>query len=197
LELLGKLGAPTYLGTSLNHNFPPMSVEKRRFIHEYAGFFLYQSIGVDKPPKRSVIITAKRNIDDTVKIDETHEEIREESHSGSSMKTLRGSRPVKKRVAPQVSRPTPLPQFNHFAVLRSDDEEYESVSADHNAQKDVILVHERGPHWWSDEEEVVSPGNAFEIVSLMEEIVLKICNDMSFGSHNEGGSCKDSWCDNE
>ncbi|VDM60038.1 unnamed protein product [Angiostrongylus costaricensis] len=199
LELLEKLGAPTYLGTSLNHNFPPMSVEKRRFIHEYAELFLFQSISVDNPPKRSVIITAKRlGISRAPLVLLTSLQKHPSVLNSRGSITLRGQVIFtynygyfkKIREESHITRPTPLPQFNHFAVLRSDDEEYESVS-------DAILVHERDPHWWSDEEEVISPENTFEIVSLMEELVLKICNDMSFESHNEGGSCKDSWSDNE
>ncbi|KAJ1350745.1 hypothetical protein KIN20_006620 [Parelaphostrongylus tenuis] len=62
LELLEKLGDPTFLGTSLNHSFPPMSLEKRRFIHEYAAYFSFNSFSVDDPPKRSVVVTAKRCI---------------------------------------------------------------------------------------------------------------------------------------
>ncbi|VDO59978.1 unnamed protein product [Heligmosomoides polygyrus] len=60
LELLDKIGDPTFLGPSLNYNFRPMSVDKRRFIHEYAAFFSIDTAGVDDPPKRSVIATAKR-----------------------------------------------------------------------------------------------------------------------------------------
>ncbi|CAI5444930.1 unnamed protein product [Caenorhabditis angaria] len=39
---------------------PPLSVEKRRFIHEYAHYFNIQSESVDQPPKRSVVLTATR-----------------------------------------------------------------------------------------------------------------------------------------
>lgn len=212
-ELLEKLEDPTYLGTSLNHNFPPMSVEKRRFVHEYAVFFSFNSISVDDPPKRSVIVTAKRGIsraplvlltslqkypsvlnsrgsitlrgnnNDRNKRKETAEEIKEESYNRSSMKTLRGSRPVKKRIVPQINRPPPLHEFNHFAVLRSDDEECESENL--CAQENAVLVYEKDPHWWSDEEETKLPENTSEIASLVEELVLKICKEMSFSSRTE------------
>ncbi|KAK6016926.1 NF-X1 type zinc finger, partial [Ostertagia ostertagi] len=57
-----KCSEPTFLGPSLNHNFRPMSVDKRRFIHEYAAFFSIETAGVDDPPKRSVIATARRGV---------------------------------------------------------------------------------------------------------------------------------------
>ncbi|KAJ1350744.1 hypothetical protein KIN20_006619 [Parelaphostrongylus tenuis] len=113
------------------------------------------------------------------------------------MKTLRGSRPVKKRIVPQITRPSPLPQFNHFSVLRSDDEDGEAVSVDPSAQECTEVAHERDPHWWSDEEEVVVPENAFEIVSLVEELIVKVCKDMNITTDNEEESCKDSWSDDE
>ncbi|KAL6725903.1 hypothetical protein Aduo_007924 [Ancylostoma duodenale] len=62
LELLEKLSDPTYLGSTLNFNFKPMPMEKRRFVHEYATFFSIDTTSVDDPPKRSVIATAKRGI---------------------------------------------------------------------------------------------------------------------------------------
>ncbi|KIH49985.1 r3H domain protein, partial [Ancylostoma duodenale] len=57
-----KCSEPTYLGSTLNFNFKPMPMEKRRFVHEYATFFSIDTTSVDDPPKRSVIATAKRGI---------------------------------------------------------------------------------------------------------------------------------------
>lgn len=37
-----------------------MSIEKRRFVHEYANFFNIASESVDSPPKRSIVLTAVR-----------------------------------------------------------------------------------------------------------------------------------------
>ncbi|EYB86229.1 hypothetical protein Y032_0283g1329 [Ancylostoma ceylanicum] len=62
IDLLERLNDPTYLGSTLNFNFRPMPVEKRRFIHEYATYFSVDTTSVDDPPKRSVIATAKRGI---------------------------------------------------------------------------------------------------------------------------------------
>ncbi|KHJ78401.1 hypothetical protein OESDEN_21978, partial [Oesophagostomum dentatum] len=124
-----------------------MSVEKRRFIHEYATFFFIETTSVDDPPKRSVIATARRGtsrpplvlltslqkypsvlkargpstlksiINDDTKRNESNTE---ENSTSTSMKALRGIRHFKQRVAPQLARPPPLPQFNPFAALCSD-----------------------------------------------------------------------------
>ncbi|KHJ90081.1 NF-X1 type zinc finger, partial [Oesophagostomum dentatum] len=181
LELLEKLGDPTYLGTTLSHNFRPMSVEKRRFIHEYATFFFIETTSVDDPPKRSVIATARRGtsrpplvlltslqkypsvlkargpstlksiINDDTKRNEPNTE---DNSTSSSMKALRGIRHFKQRVAPQLARPPPLPQFNPFAALCSDDEEEaEAKKTSQPPAKPTILPQEKDPDWWSDEED--------------------------------------------
>ncbi|GMS89785.1 hypothetical protein PENTCL1PPCAC_11960, partial [Pristionchus entomophagus] len=50
------------LGYSVNKNFPPMKIEQRRLIHEYAAFFHIGSESVDEKDKRSVIIVAKKGV---------------------------------------------------------------------------------------------------------------------------------------
>ncbi|XGW14499.1 hypothetical protein V3C99_000647 [Haemonchus contortus] len=234
LELLDKLGDPTFLGSSLNHNFRPMSVDKRRFIHEYAVFFSIDTAGVDDPPKRSVIATAKRGVsraplvlltslqkypnmlktagsvtlkssfnDDPKK---KSDQAAEEASAASSMKALRGGRQFKKRVAPEIAHPAPLPQFNHFAVLRSDDEDAEPQAPSrktNNVKSEKIL--EKDPDWWSDEEEDEeidsSDGADQEIIALMKDLVLEVCKTEGRYERKEHDSaqseCKDSWSDEE
>ncbi|PIO69952.1 hypothetical protein TELCIR_08213 [Teladorsagia circumcincta] len=231
LELLDKIGDPTFLGPSLNHNFRPMAVDKRRFIHEYAAFFSIETAGVDDPPKRSVIATAKRGVsraplvlltslqkypnmlktagsvtlkssfNDDPKRKGEQQTAEEASNAASSMKVLRGARQFKKRVAPQIARPSPLPQFNPFAVLNSDDEETDlqtSKTKVEHAKKEELL--EKDPNWWSDEEEEVnSSDEAFqEIVALMEDLVVRVCKTEDSEERMEDGDvCKDSWSDEE
>ncbi|KAK6026754.1 r3H domain protein [Ostertagia ostertagi] len=234
LDLLDKIGDPTFLGPSLNHNFRPMSVDKRRFIHEYAAFFSIETAGVDDPPKRSVIATARRGVsraplvlltslqkypnmlkvagsvtlkssfNDDPKRKGEQQTAEEASNAASSMKTLRGARQFKKRVAPQIARPSPLPQFNPFAVLRSDDEETDPQTPKAKvkyAKKEEAV--EKDPNWWSDEEEEVNSSDEAcqEIVALMEDLVVRVCKTEDFGEpvENEGVSvlCKDSWSDEE
>ncbi|KJH41941.1 NF-X1 type zinc finger [Dictyocaulus viviparus] len=198
---------PTYLGASLNYNFQPMSLEKRRFIHDYATFFFLTSVSVDDPPKRSVIVTAKRgisraplvlltslqknplvlnlrgsstlrgNIDEEDRRRSTTGEIKD-IQNGSRMKALRGSRPVKKRMAPQIPCTLPLPQFNHFAVLKSDDEEAGYSSDQHPTQMEDKTILATNMDWWDDEERVSSFGDISGIVLLLKELVLKVCEEM-------------------
>ncbi|VDL65057.1 unnamed protein product, partial [Nippostrongylus brasiliensis] len=226
MELLEKIEDPTFLGSSLNHNFRPMSVELRRFIHEYAEFFSIDTVSVDDPPKRSIIATAKRGIsraplvlltslqkypnmlkssgsvtlksgfgDDSKKKSEQSEQ---ESSSTSSMKALRGARLFKKRVAPQIARPSPLPQFNHFAVLLSDDEDTPSPQANQTSRPAPYqnLMLEKDPDWWSDDEEPLSgeSGEYDEIESLMNDLVLEVCKSEEPDTCK---NCKDSWSDDE
>uniref|UniRef100_A0A0N4WGQ3 R3H domain-containing protein n=1 Tax=Haemonchus placei TaxID=6290 RepID=A0A0N4WGQ3_HAEPC len=188
---------PTFLGSSLNHNFRPMSVDKRRFIHEYAVFFSIETAGVDDPPKRSVIATAKSSFNDDPK--RKSEQAAEEASTTSSMKALRGGRLFKKRVAPELARPAPLPQFNHFAVLRSDDEDTEPQAPSRKADN------VKNPDWWSDEEEEEeidsSDGADQEIIALMKDIVLQVCETERRDEQQEhdllSAGCKDSWSDEE
>ncbi|KAK5965896.1 hypothetical protein GCK32_016863 [Trichostrongylus colubriformis] len=234
LELLEKIGDPTFLGSSVNHNFRPMSVDKRRFIHEYAAFFSIETVGVDDPPKRSVIATAKRGVSRaplvlltslqkypnmlkvagsvTLKSSFNDEPKRkgeqtaeEASNAASSMKALRGGRVFKKRVAPQIARPSPLPQFNHFAVLNSDDEESDSQvpTTQVTCEKKEELL-EKDPNWWSDEEDEVNSSDEAckEIAAMMEELVLRVCKTENCGECVEQNDasmveCKDSWSDEE
>ncbi|PIO62345.1 hypothetical protein TELCIR_16105, partial [Teladorsagia circumcincta] len=104
-----------------------MAVDKRRFIHEYAAFFSIETAGVDDPPKRSVIATAKRGVsraplvlltslqkypnmlktagsvtlkssfNDDPKRKGEQQTAEEASNAASSMKVLRGARQFKKR----------------------------------------------------------------------------------------------------
>ncbi|ETN85584.1 NF-X1 type zinc finger [Necator americanus] len=226
VDLLERLGDPTYLGSTLNYNFRPMPVEKRRFVHEYATFFSVDTVGVDDPPKRSVIATAKRGISRaplvmltcllkypgmlksrgsvTLKskfFDETKREeaSQEDASVNSSMKALRGGRQFKKRVAPQLTRPPPLPQFNHFAALCSDDEDQE---VNEPPSQQVPSIQEKDPNWWSDDEnESDTTDNCVsEVVGLVEDLMREVCRIESFGNkirELDSMDCKDSWSDDE
>ncbi|KAL6725904.1 hypothetical protein Aduo_007925 [Ancylostoma duodenale] len=118
------------------------------------------------------------------------------------MKALRGARQFKKRVAPQLTRPAPLPQFNHFAALCSDDEEQEAgPPSQPQEKKQISPVEEKDPNWWSDEEDPNEIGDcSSEIVGLMEDLMREVCRiapcDQS-SENSEFKDCKDSWSDDE
>uniref|UniRef100_A0A1I7XJW4 R3H domain-containing protein n=1 Tax=Heterorhabditis bacteriophora TaxID=37862 RepID=A0A1I7XJW4_HETBA len=175
LNLLENISELTNLSCSTVHNFRPMPMERRRFIHEYASYFNIETVSVDEAPKRSVIATVKRGISKAPLIlltslhkypgalstpgpvtlrSNINEEIKHRAaveislEEGITMKPLKSDRWVHKRVAPQLKTVEPLKQSNVFDVLGSDNEE---------------SVIESGPThtattnngWWSDEETFV------------------------------------------
>ncbi|EYB86227.1 hypothetical protein Y032_0283g1328 [Ancylostoma ceylanicum] len=117
------------------------------------------------------------------------------------MKALRGARQFKKRVAPQLTRPAPLPQFNHFAALCSDDEEQETVPPSQPQPQQISPVEEKDPNWWSDEEDSNETDDCSnEIVRLMEDLMREVCRMGSSDQSSENSDwrdCKDSWSDDE
>lgn len=118
------------------------------------------------------------------------------------MKTLRGGRQFKKRIAPQLTRPAPLPQFNHFAALCSDDEEQEAGPPRQPQIRQISPIQEKDPDWWSDEEDSneTSDDCSSEIVGLMEDLMREVCRIELSGRSSEELEekyCKDSWSDDE
>ncbi|CAI4229639.1 unnamed protein product [Auanema sp. JU1783] len=131
---------------ALSHSFRPMHIDRRRFIHNYAQLFCMTTVSVDDPPKRSVIVTARRScvrvplvlLTDlqkypsllkshglvTLKNTPTNDQIKKaEPMPEKGMQPLKNKCKVFKRIPIVISKPPPLKQQNFFSVLCSDNEE--------------------------------------------------------------------------
>ncbi|CAO4368996.1 unnamed protein product [Caenorhabditis nigoni] len=177
-------------------HLPPMSIEKRRFVHEYANFFNIVSESVDSPPKRSIVLTAVRGkshqplilISDlvnykgalkapgpaVVRKDLMDQAMSKKEESEGTMKPLRCTEKmvVRREARPmkEIAAPIPLKQQNQFALLGSDVD-----SDDEESKPTTSAAAGSSPpkDWWNDEEE---PG--WQKVQ-QKEFVVEVERDMT------------------
>ncbi|EGT35750.1 CBN-TAG-182 protein [Caenorhabditis brenneri] len=176
------------------YHLPPMSIERRRFVHEYANFFNIASESVDSPPKRSIVLTATRGkshqplvlISDLVNYkgalktpgpaiirkDLMEQAMSKKEETEGLMKPLRCTEKmvVRREARPMKELPTPVPlkQQNQFALLGSD------MESDDEEEKPKETTSTSPPKdWWKDEEE---PG--WQKVQ-QKEFVVEVERDMT------------------
>lgn len=169
------LSGEAYHDTFRAH-LPAMSIEKRRFVHEYANFFNIASESVDSPPKRSIVLTAVRGkshqplvlISDLVNYkgalktpgpavirkDIMDQALSKKEETEGLMKPLRCTEKmvVRREARPmkEITAPIPLKQQNQFALLGSD---VDSDDEESNVPTTSNLVSSPPKDWWKDEEE--------------------------------------------
>lgn len=183
IELVVKV--QSFQGESYNDIFrahlAPMSIEKRRFVHEYANFFNIASESVDSPPKRSVVLTAVRgkshqpliliselvNFKGALKIpgpavirkDLLDQAMSKKEESDGTMRPLRCTEKmvVRREARPmkEISAPIPLKQQNQFALLGSDMDSDDEEQVSKNLAATSATGTSPSKDWWDDE---VEPG---------------------------------------
>ncbi|KAF1762466.1 hypothetical protein GCK72_010728 [Caenorhabditis remanei] len=179
-------------------HLPPMSIEKRRFVHEYANFFNITSESVDSPPKRSIVLTAVRGkshqplilISDLVNFkgalktpgpavirkDLLDQAMSKKEESEGLMKPLRCTEKmvIRREARPmkEIVAPIPLKQQNQFALLGSDVDSDDEVST-----KNVPTTSATGTSppkdWWNDDQD-----SGWQRVQ-QKEIIVEVERDMT------------------
>uniref|UniRef100_A0A1I7U956 R3H domain-containing protein n=1 Tax=Caenorhabditis tropicalis TaxID=1561998 RepID=A0A1I7U956_9PELO len=160
-------------------HLPPMNIEKRRFVHEYANFFNISSESVDSPPKRSIVLTATRCkshqplilISDLVNYkgalktpgpavirkDLMDQAMSKKEETEGLMKPLRCTEKmvVKREARPmrEIAAPIPLKQTNQFALLGSDVDSDGEEDEKKTKKTPSSTVSSPPKDWWQDDED--------------------------------------------
>ncbi|CAI2348037.1 unnamed protein product [Caenorhabditis sp. 36 PRJEB53466] len=172
------LNAEAYNDVSRAH-LPPMNIEKRRFVHEYANYFNIVTESVDSPPKRSIVLTAIRGkshqplvlISDlinykgalktpgpaVIRKDLMENALSKKEAEEGTMKPLRCTEKMvvrrEARPAKVIATPIPIEQQNRFAYLGS---VLESDAEGPSSSQNNVLASAPGTSpskdWWDDEE---------------------------------------------
>ncbi|CAB3401541.1 unnamed protein product [Caenorhabditis bovis] len=165
-EIFSELSDPTKESDVARYHTPPLNVDKRRFIHEYATYFNIDTESVDSPPKRSMVLYGYRSksrppfvllsqlvnykgVLDTpgpscIRKDQCDENKRIiEKEEG--MRLLRSEKIVYKREPKPImviSKPAPIQHSNKFAVLRSDNDDDDDEAEEKR---------EPAKDWWDEQ----------------------------------------------
>uniref|UniRef100_A0A8R1IQU5 R3H domain-containing protein n=1 Tax=Caenorhabditis japonica TaxID=281687 RepID=A0A8R1IQU5_CAEJA len=165
---------------SFRTHLPPMNIEKRRFVHEYANYFNITSESVDSPPKRSILLTATRGkshqplvlLSDLVSFkgalknpgpaiirkDVFDKAMSKKEEEEGIMKPLRCTEKIvirrEARPAREIATPVPLKQSNQFSLLGSDVESDSDVGEDEKKNTTSTSGVSSSPpkDWWDDDE---------------------------------------------